>query len=110
MGYIRDPTPPTTLERVRNEVQQNECNQRVLESPDYHRTPHNAQLGTSVPTATAPAPPGRGRGRGIPRERGRGRGNNTTVTTPLSIVELNARYAALQPVSLILLLYLFFFY
>ena len=102
MGYIRDPTPPTTPERVRNEVQQNERNQRVLESPDYHRTPHNAQLGTSVPTATASAPPGRGRGRG--------RGNNTTVTTPLSIAELNARYAALQPVSLILLLYLFFFY
>ena len=90
MGYIRDPTPPTAPEHVRNEVQRNEHNQRVLESPDYHRTLHNAQLGTSVPTAPAPAPPGIGRGRGRPQGRGRGRGNNTTVTTPLSIAELNA--------------------
>ena len=90
MGYIRDPTPPTTPECVRNEAQWNEHNQRVLESPDYHRTLHNAQLGTSVPTAPAPAPPGIGRGRGRPQGRGRGRGNNTTVTTPLSIAELNA--------------------
>ena len=56
MGYIRDQTPVTTPECVRNVAQQNECDQRVLDSPEYHRTPHNvrmAWLGASIP----PVPP-----------------------------------------------------
>jgi hypothetical protein len=56
LGYIRDPTPPTTPERVRNVAQRNERDQRVLDSPEHHRTPHHvriARLGVSVP----PIPP-----------------------------------------------------
>jgi hypothetical protein len=56
LGYIRDPTPPTTPERFRNVAQQNERDQRVLDSPEHHRTPHHvriARLGVSVP----PVPP-----------------------------------------------------
>jgi hypothetical protein len=56
LGYIRDQTPPTTPERVRNVAQRSERDQRVLESPEYHRTPHHvriARLGASVP----PVPP-----------------------------------------------------
>ena len=55
MDY-RDPTPPTTPERFRNAAQQNERDQRVLDSPEHHRTPHHvriARLGVSVP----PIPP-----------------------------------------------------
>ena len=58
MGY-RDQTPLTTPERVRSEAQQTERDQRVLESPDRHRTPHHiriaqiAQSSVSVP----PIPP-----------------------------------------------------
>ena len=62
----RDPTPPTTPERFRNAAQQNERDQRVLDSPEHHRTPHHvqiAQLGASVPPpvfmppAIVPPPP-----------------------------------------------------
>ena len=55
MDYIRDPTPSTTPERVRNEAQWNECNQRVLESPDYHRAPHQVRIAQSD-TFIPPAP------------------------------------------------------
>jgi hypothetical protein len=57
LGYIRDQTPPTTPERVRNVAQRSERDQRVLESPEYHRTPHNvrmARLGASVPPVPLP--------------------------------------------------------
>ena len=58
MGYIRDQTPPTTPERVRNAAQRSEHDQRVLESPEYHRTPHNVRIarsGASVPPVPPPA-------------------------------------------------------
>ena len=60
MGNIRDQTPPTTPERVRNEAQRNERDQRVLESPEYHRSPHQvrmARLGASVPPPPFDVPP-----------------------------------------------------
>ena len=53
MDYIRYQTTP---ERVRTEAQRNERDQRVLDSPEHHRTPHHvriARLGASV----APIPP-----------------------------------------------------
>ena len=65
MDY-RDPTPPTTPEHFRNAAQQNEHDQRVLDSPEHHRTPHHvriARLGVSVPPpvfmppAIVPPPP-----------------------------------------------------
>ena len=55
MAY-RDQTPLTTPERVRNEAQRNERDQRVLDSPEHHRAPYNvrvAQSGVSAP----PIPP-----------------------------------------------------
>ena len=65
MDY-RDPTPPTTPEHFRNAAQQNERDQRVLDSPEHHRTPHHvriARLGVHVPPpvfmppAIVPPPP-----------------------------------------------------
>ena len=62
-----------------------------------------AELNTQyVAIPRVPAPQGRGGGRGGE--------NNTTVPAPLSIAELNARYAAITRVCLILLLYLIFIY
>ena len=55
MGY-RDQTPPTTPEHVRSEAQQTECDQRVLESPDHHRTLHHVQMAQSH-VSIAPIPP-----------------------------------------------------
>ena len=55
MGY-RDQTPPTTPERVRSEAQQAERDQRVLESPDRHRTPHHVRMARSG-VSIAPIPP-----------------------------------------------------
>ena len=43
----RDLTPPTTPEWVWSEAQKNECGQRVLESHEYHKTPHHVQLARS---------------------------------------------------------------
>src|SRR5882762_3805934 len=65
--FNREQTPPTTPERVRSEAQQTERDQRVLDSPDRHRTPHHVRLarsGISIhppafmpPTAVPPRPP-----------------------------------------------------
>ena len=55
MGY-RDQTPPTTPERVRSEAQQTERDQRVLESPECHRTPHHVWMARSG-VSIAPMPP-----------------------------------------------------
>jgi len=59
----RNQTPPTTPQRVRSSAQQDERDQRFLDSPVRHRTPHHvrmAQLGAAVPPIPAPvfvAPP-----------------------------------------------------
>ena len=55
MGY-RDQTPPTTPERVRSEAQQTERDQRILESPERHRTPHHVRMARSG-VSIAPIPP-----------------------------------------------------
>ena len=55
--FYRDQTPPTTPERVRSEAQQNERGQRVLESPEYHRTPHHVRLARSGVFTPAMPPP-----------------------------------------------------
>ena len=54
MDYIRYQTTP---ERVRTEAQRNERDQRVLDSPEHHRTPHQVRierLGASVPPIRPP--------------------------------------------------------
>ena len=56
MGY-RDQTPPTTPEHVQSEAQQIERDQRVMESPEHHRTPHHiwmARSGVSIPPIAPP--------------------------------------------------------
>jgi hypothetical protein len=87
-NYRDNNTPPSTPERVRAAAQQNEREQRVLDSPEHHRTPHhiritrnNNQIPPALPQFTylpanlaeqfAALPPlnpvgqrGRGRGRG----------------------------------------------
>jgi hypothetical protein len=40
----RDNTPPTTPQRVIATAQQAERDQRVLESPEIHRTPHHVRI------------------------------------------------------------------
>ena len=55
MGY-RDQTPLTTPERVRSEAQQTERDQRVLESPERHRTPHHIRIARSS-VSVPPIPP-----------------------------------------------------
>ena len=60
MGNIKDQTPLTTPERVWSEAQRNERDQRVLESPEYHRTPHQVQIAwlhASVPPVPPLPPP-----------------------------------------------------
>lgn len=65
---IRYQTPQTTPERVRSLAQRNERDQRVLESPEHHRTPHHVRIarlgvfGASIPPpvfmpASTVAPP-----------------------------------------------------
>ena len=55
MGY-RDQSPPTTPECFRSEAQQTERGQRILESPECHRTPHHVQMARSG-VSIAPIPP-----------------------------------------------------
>ena len=119
-----DQTPPTTPERVQSSAQQNEREQRVLDSPEHHRTPHQvrmARLGAAVPPIPAPVflpppvvPPPAPVYRHLPaglaqdfvalpplvqhgRGRGRGRGRGT-VPAPIPFAEIAAQYAALPPV------------
>ena len=46
---FRDQTSPSTPERVRSAAQRNERDQRILESPEYHRPPHNVRINVSAP-------------------------------------------------------------
>ena len=121
---FRDQTPPTTPDRVRSSAQQNERDQRFLDSPIHHRTPYRvrmAQLGDAVPPIPAPvfvAPPVvpppapvyshlpgflTERYAALPplvqhgRGRGRGRGRGI-VAAPLPFSEIAAQYAALPHV------------
>ena len=128
-------TPPTTPERTRTAAQQEERNQRIMNSPEQHRIPDRsfppAPVYVPPPPAPAPAPIATTSYNNLPPDlaqqlanlpdfpkpgrHGRPRKNihapalapaPAPAPAPLSFAQLTAQYAALQPVCLIFYLYL----
>jgi hypothetical protein len=112
---FRDQTPPTTPERVRTAAQQEERNQRVLDSPENRRTPHPAIVSNNhfvVPPVAAPSvpvyshlPPHLAQALANlpplnpPAQRGRRRHVTTSIPTLAPAFDLAQRVANLPPLN-----------